>query len=79
VLGVVVLGVGAFATYWVISHRTPPEPPPCDDHAEWFDHQERQQLDEITVEFTNPIPLPNIDSLAQLSDTDLGEGQGEAL
>jgi hypothetical protein len=79
VLGLVVLGVAVFATYWTVSHRAAQEPPPRDERAEWFDHQERERLHEITVEFENPIPLQNMDSLAQFSDADLGDNREDGV
>jgi hypothetical protein len=80
VLGVVVLGIGAFAAYRAVSRRVPAEPPPPDDRAEWFEHQEREQLQEIAFEFQNPIAIQTMESLAQLSDMELGEvGEDERL
>jgi hypothetical protein len=80
VLGVVVLGLGAFAAYRAVSRRVPAEPPPRDDRAEGCERQEREQLQEIAFEFQNPIAIQTMESLAQLSDMELGEvGEDERL
>jgi hypothetical protein len=66
--GLLGLAVAVYLIYWRVTRVVAPECPSGADNMEWFDHQGRERLHQMTVDFENPFPLASLETLTELSD-----------